>query len=91
MELKYIMVNGVTKTPIKNKTKIKKENMHGMFSVIRQITHKRQTPLERQDSQWMNEKKYQQNFQSQACPNCKKCRDKNVIQTERIANQNLSS
>ena len=62
-----------------------------MFSVIRQITHKRQTPLERQDSQWMNEKKYQQNFQSQACPIYKKCRDKKCIETERMANQYLAN
>jgi hypothetical protein len=34
-----------------------KKNMNGIFSAIRQITQKRQTPLERQDSQWMNEER----------------------------------
>ena len=48
MEFKYFMVNDVTQT---------QKNMPGMFSVIRQITNKRQTPLDRQDSQWMNETK----------------------------------
>ena len=81
MDLKYIIVNDVTQAPLK------KKHMHGMLSVIRQIAHNRQTALERQDSQWMNEKKYQQNFQSQACPIYKKCRDKKCIETERMANQ----
>ena len=34
-----------------------KKKMNGIFSVIRQISQKRQIPLERQDSQWMNEER----------------------------------
>ena len=40
-----------------NNNNDKKKNMNGIFSVIRQISQKRQIPLERQDSQWMNEER----------------------------------